>query len=208
MIFLIFVSLLSLLFSVPIFCPFSRDTGSVGEAATNTSADSISVTSDSEEDEVQLHHMPQSVTRSEADSYHNCSPPSQQPENRIKFFREMNVLTAQPMAPGRRPKAMFQSDDCSSKSLILRSPCGPKTPPLPSPRTPLTPICHSSVTISSGRRPGPEAGLQNGSKGRSLQPSQFSFEPEDLLIKSLTRLDPRLLCRSGVYRQKSILHPD
>lgn len=149
---------------------------------------------------MQLHHMP--VTRSRVDSYHNCSPPSQQPENGIKLFRQIDALTEEPQARVRRPQPLLQS--AYDSRIILRSVCGPKTPPVPSPHTPLTPICQTSVNAGKAS----ETGGQTRSSCYKVQSSHFSFSPEDLLSKSLTRLDPRLLSRSGVYRQKSILDPD
>lgn len=128
--------------------------------------DCLLLTSDSEEDEVHLHHLPDGGIRSPDNQ--NCAQ-SEQPYGCTVFSG-----VAERGKPIPANKLWVDSGSASGDASL--SPAVVRTIP----------------AIGTSLR-GPPAGCR----------SVFSFEPEDLMTKSLTRLDPRLRSRSGVYREKS-----
>ena len=133
-------------------------------------ADSRSLTSDSEEDEVHLHESsiksPDDQNGAHSEQPYGCP---------IVCAEQWKLPSNKLWADGG--SAAGAAGDTSLSPAVLR----------PNPAT--------AMSLK-----GPPAG------GRP--PAVFSFEPEDLMNKSLTRLDPRLMCRSGVYREKSVFDTD
>lgn len=168
-------------------------TGMAGGDEAAVGPDCVSLTSDSEEDEVHLHHMHD--TRSSADADYQNSAQSQAPHQKVGMTDVTQVATTR-IRSLRQPQTDARSHDAKHNSMSFPAP--PATPP---PVVPPATVFQNPVIATSCK------GLASAGP-KNLEPSHFSFEPEDLLSKSLTRLDPRLLSRSGVYRQKSILDPN